>query len=324
LNRTVGTALVTLAVSMLLLSWLASSPPVKAAPDANTAESGASVVPTDSASGTVAVETDVPALEIAPDPAYATTSPKPYSWVDQRWIAHGMGGVERHRVTDSLEAFKHNYERGYRVFEVDLIPATDGRLVARHDWEGYLYEFLGQKVDNPYRRMSTAEFKALKIHDSYTPLTVDDVVALMKAYPDIWVMTDTKGTTSEEARASFEDIMRAVGSDTILADRLIVQIYNEDMLSTVQAVHRFKNLVYTLYQADSTPERAVEFAENNDIKVVAIPTTMWSEEFVSRVRRDGGSVAVYTTNDAGVAKKFRESGVALIYSDFLAPVGSAK
>jgi len=309
----------TLAVSMLLLSWLASSPPVEAAPDTNEIESGASVVPTDSASGTAGVEPEVPTLEIAYDPAYATTSPKPYSWVDQRWIAHGMGGVERHRVTDSLEAFKYNYERGYRVFEVDLIPATDGRLVARHDWEGYLYEFLGQKVDNPYSRMSTAEFKALKIHDSYTPLTIDDVVALMKAHPDIWVMTDTKGTTSEEARASFEDIMRAVGPDTVLADRLIVQIYNEDMLSTVQAIHPFKNLVYTLYQADSTPERAVKFAASNDIKVIAIPTTMWSEEFVSDVRRNGGSVAVYTTNDAAVAKKLRESGVALVYSDFLAP-----
>ncbi|TLM97724.1 MAG: hypothetical protein FDZ75_03930 [Actinobacteria bacterium] len=259
-----------------------------------------------------------PLAAVTPDPGFRTTHPTPYSWVARGWIAHGLGGVGGKRVTNSLEAFEYNYARGYRVFEVDLVPSTDGTLVARHDWQAYLYEFLGQKVDNPYRRLSTAEFKSLKMHGTYTPLTVDDVMALMRAYPDVWLMTDTKGTTPADAQSAMRELVRAMGEDHVLAERIIVQIYNEQMLDAVNSVYPFRNIVYTLYQTQSSPEQALAFARDSGIRVVALPIGMWTPA-LSGQAGGGVSLAVYTTNDRAEADRLRGGGVALLYSDFLPP-----
>jgi len=264
-----------------------------------------------------ATTTADPIASLTPDPAFRATRPAPYSWIPHAWIAHGMGGIDDNRVTNTLEAFQFNYERGYRVFEVDLVEATDGKLVARHDWEGYLYSFLGQKVDNPYGRLSTTEFKALKPHGKYTPLTIDDVVTIMRAYPDVWIMTDTKGTSKEAALKSMKDIKRAVGDDSVLAERFIVQIYNEDMLSTVRSVYPYRNIVYTLYQLQGTTDRALEFASSQNLRVVAVPIEKWTPELSAQARAAGLELGVYTTNDPKKAASLRSSGVSLIYSDFL-------
>lgn len=55
-------------------------------------------------------------------------------WQENRLIAHAFGGVDGASYTNSYEAFITNYNRGYRLFEVDLVQTTDGKLVARHDW----------------------------------------------------------------------------------------------------------------------------------------------------------------------------------------------
>lgn len=44
-------------------------------------------------------------------------------------IAHAMGGIDGEAYTNSMEAFKENYARGHRLFEVDLHFTSDGKLV---------------------------------------------------------------------------------------------------------------------------------------------------------------------------------------------------
>lgn len=258
--------------------------------------------------------------ELKPDPAYKTARPKPYSWVEaDTLIAHGMGGIDDKRVTNTLDAFQANYKKGHRVFEVDLIFSSDGRLIARHDWEGYLYEFLGQQIDNPYRQMDRAEFKSNLIHGEMTPLTIEDVVALMKAHPDVWIVTDTKSKASDDVVKAMRQIDAAIGSDEVLADRFIIQIYNERMLETVTQVRTFENIIYTLYQLEGTFEQAIEFSKRSDVRVVAMSDTMFSPVKAALVTDAGLVPAVYTVNDEQVAAQMRSAGVGPIYTDFLAP-----
>lgn len=297
---------VLLAIAALLTPTAACRPAARSAPEAPAA-----------AEATIAPD---PVAALTPDPAYASAHPAPYSWAaEPGLIAHGMGAIGGQRVTNCLEAFQANYAAGYRVFEVDLILSTDGRLVARHDWESYMYEFLGQKVENPDVAMSEAEFKALKIHGRMTPLTIADVVAIMKAYPDVWMVTDTKSKDAAEITAAMNAIVEAIGEDSVLAERFIIQIYDEPMLGTVRAVHDFENIAYTLYQLEGTEEEALAFAKANGVKVIVISEERSTPALLASASKLGLVTAVHTVNDAAEARRHLGSGATLIYSDFLRP-----
>ncbi|AQT83571.1 hypothetical protein B1222_02595 [Paenibacillus larvae subsp. pulvifaciens] len=55
-------------------------------------------------------------------------------WSEHKMIAHALGMVGGQDGTNSYEAFLANYKKGFRIFEVDLILTSDGKLAARHDW----------------------------------------------------------------------------------------------------------------------------------------------------------------------------------------------
>lgn len=266
-------------------------------------------------------ETSAPLETLKPDPDYAATRSEPYAWAKEpKQFAHGLGGVDGYRSTESFEAFKANYDRGFRVFEVDLVRTTDGALVARHDWEPYLYEFLGQRVGDPKRRMSLAEFRRTKIHGTLTPLAFTDIVAIMKAYPDVYFITDTKEKEPALVEESLALIDEAIGSDVVLKDRLIIQIYNEPMLRAVRDKHGFRNVIYTLYMLEGTFERAVDFARRNGVLVVAMSDTQWTPDRTRMLIAAGLKPAVFTVNDRAIANKMRRSGVDFFYTDFMPPV----
>lgn len=263
---------------------------------------------------------DDPVARLEPDPSYRDSRPEPYSWAtDSALIAHGMGGIGDKRVTNTYEAFKENYSRGFRVFEVDFALSEDGHLVARHDWDAYMYDFLGQATDNPYRKMGVDEFKRTKIHGSMTPLTIEDVVRIMKAYPDAWIVTDTKSKDPKEFAEALRQISAAIGPDDMLADRFIIQIYNEPMMAVVSDNGDFANLIYTLYQMEGPYEQALAFAKKQGIMVVAMPDTMLTNSLAEDARAAGRTLAVYTVNDAAKAAAMRGAGVGPIYTDFLEP-----
>lgn len=51
------------------------------------------------------------------------------SWTKKHFIAHAFGSLDdKLRYTNVLEAFLQNYEKGHRVFEVDLCCTSDGIL----------------------------------------------------------------------------------------------------------------------------------------------------------------------------------------------------
>lgn len=261
-----------------------------------------------------------PVERLTPDPAYAITRHEPYDWIGSpHLVAHGMGAIRGKRVTNSFEAFEANYDLGYRIFEVDLVPSKDGKLVARHDWMAYMYGFLGQRVENPYRIMTEREFKELPIHGHYTPLTLDDIVAIMKAYPDIYVVTDTKSSDPGDTAAAMVELQGAIGKDDALEDRLIVQIYNEAMLRVVRDDFGFRNLLYTFYQLEGTKEQALDFARDNGVRVVAVPDAMWSRSLAAKARKRGLTLGVYTVNGKSRAEELFASGVRLVWSDSLEP-----
>ncbi len=243
-------------------------------------------------------------------------------------VAHAMGGLTVRKstgattvvpYTNCLEAFEQNYAKGYRIFEVDLIPTSDGKLAARHDWSKDRYTALGQKY--PGHVPTLSEFQATKVFGTFTPLDMERIAQLMRTHPDMYLITDSKYGDTKHTVEEMHALIAALGPDRAeLGDRIIVQIYNEQMYADVRSVYPFKNVIYTLYRLkndDATNSRAVRFAQAKGIRVVVFDMTRWSTRLVSQIRAAGISMAVHTIDSPSTAAMLKANGVRYLYSDSL-------
>jgi len=246
-----------------------------------------------------------------------------------RMVAHAMGGIEGLTYTNTSDAFLVNYDQGFRVFEVDLLLSSEGRLVARHEWGESFTRQLGQEdelaADRQGAVLSYAEFKAAKIQGVYEPLDWDDVLELMEQYPDVYIITDTKQSSPEEIQQIFTQIVeQAKAKDPELLERVVPQIYNREMWEPVQAIYPFASVIFTLYQTHDTDEEVVAFAEDKHLAAVTMSDTRANAQLIEELNRIGVPSYIHTINDRKTMAKFKRMGAYGFYTDFLTEADLAK
>ena len=238
----------------------------------------------------------------------------------QRWIyekpalvAHAGGLApspttgELIPITNSLETIAYNYEQGFRLFEFDLNLTSDGVLVAVHDWA------LMGKV------FSEEEHLAYRINGEFTTMTFDDILEAMQEYPDMYLITDTKSFEydDDEIIAQFQLIYDcAMARDEALLERIIPQIYNQDMYALIHEVYAFPSIMYTLYSSPDTLEEVVAFVKDkDDIPVIVRDKTAITEEFCAAFEYIGKKVYAHTSNDIDETARLMDMGVWGMYTD---------
>ena len=241
-------------------------------------------------------------------------------WTNFRLIAHAMGGINGTGYTNTYEAFLVNYEKGHRLFEVDLILSEDGKLVARHDWLPFTADYLAQDLP-PEKKgspLTLKEFKNTKVLEKYNPLTFYDILQLMREYPDVYFVTDTKELDPDIIRKQFRYMANAARSvDASLLNRIIPEIYSPEMFDIVAEIYRFPSVIYSLYLSSATPEEVVKFADGHGISVVAMPVERATKPFIDLLNEHGIRTYVHTTNSLDEVKSLQEMGVYGFYTDFL-------
>lgn len=233
-------------------------------------------------------------------------------------IGHSFGSIDGCGYTGSLEAFQKKYEQGLRVFEVDFAVAADGNIVLRHDWDVALQEGISSE-----NIPTSEEFKKIPIHGKFTPLTFVDLLQLMKEYPDIWIVTDSKDVGEAEVRAEFEEMVREAEEAGMLdvLDRFVVQIYNEAMYDVVKEVYPFSDYIFTLYQRWNGDlnefENICKWCVVHDVKDI----TMWNFWFNEKIKRIAQNynidIYVHTENNSLAGKNYLMNGVRGLYTDDL-------
>lgn len=103
-----------------------------------------------------------------------------------RYIAHAGGKIDDRTYTNSLEALEHNYKKGFRLFELDIIKTSDNKFVAAHDWE-FWAEITNFKGQIP---VTEKEFLKHPIRGAYTPMSMDSINKWFKTHPDAILVTD--------------------------------------------------------------------------------------------------------------------------------------
>lgn len=240
---------------------------------------------------------------------------------NSRLIAHGMGSLDGETTLNCLEGFQDRYERGVRVFEVDLRLTSDQKVVLRHDWRA------GWQRGVSETSIPTAEeFLDKPILNKYTAMSFKDLLYLMRDYPDICVVTDTKFTDAEIVKLQFEAMLqdaRELGL-SYLFDRMIIQVYSPLMFRVVDSLHHFPYYIYTLYYdgfsrtEEDFRERAA-FCKQNKILGLTMWDYWWREDFAPIAGEYGLKIYVHTVNEPEHALTLLESGIEAVYTDELVP-----
>lgn len=243
-------------------------------------------------------------------------------WTDYRLVAHALGGIDQKPYTNSYEAFVTNYEKGQRVFEIDLQFTSDGCLVGRHDWSLYAFQSLGQPVsaDMTGGPLPLDRIRSLTMFDQYHLLTFGDIVDIMHEYPDAYFVTDTKSTDPDTVTAQFNQIVELLNEDPHILKRIIPQIYNEKMYGVIERVFPFESYIYTLYQTADSNQKVLQYVKSRP-KVTAVTMPEWraTSGFLSGLKQMGKRSFVHTINSPEAMDKYKAKGVYGFYTDFVTP-----
>lgn len=252
-------------------------------------------------------------------PCVSTETPQ-FSWQDRVSIAHALGGIGEYTYLNSKEGFLASYQMGCRLFEVDLTKTSDGIWVCRHNWN----QPLGQWDGEEKTVLSAEEFLSRPLYGKYTPMTLEDLLMLLKDYPDAFVLLDSKQYSLRNYQKTIEDyadyleIARNAGAEEVI-DQLIPEIYNQNMFAGAALLYGFPAYIYSLWQEYSIQEieKIALFCAEKGILAATVSYEYWSEEIQDIFEKHGVQVYVYTVNDPEQAAYYRGQGVAGVCTDYL-------
>ena len=237
-------------------------------------------------------------------------------------VCHALGKTEEgYTLTNSLEAFEYNYKLGQKVFEVDCAITSDQVVVLRHDWDSDLGQAEEFGWTDDEKEVPSAElFLSVPIYESYTPMTLLDLYQKMDEKQDVYVVLDPKYTPDVEGQFKLiVDTALNNGYESVL-DRLIVQLYYEDMYDEVESVYSFQNYIYTLYYIGFPGGETVgSFCEEKAIPVLVMPYTWLSETIMRELEPYPIKLYVHTVDEEEDAYNAASFGVDGIYSDQILP-----
>lgn len=233
-------------------------------------------------------------------------------------VAHCLGCVDGRTETNCREAFIQSYEAGQRVFETDFALTSDGHLVIRHDFLDMSYYNLEQEPGAEYV-MDYDTYMASKIKYLYTPLDIEGIVELLAEHPDAYLITDSKDTDAETAALQFTLFAAAIRAvDESIFDRVIVQLYNDEMYDAVSGVFPAGGYIYTLYQIESPDYEAIgRFCAEHGVAVVTMSYERMSAETCELLHKYGLKVYLHTVNRISQMLNWRMYGADGFYSDIV-------
>lgn len=254
---------------------------------------------------------------------FRRTLPEHAEWYEKSpTVCHALGGTEEgDTLTNSLDALEYNYRLGQRVFEADISIASDQVAVLRHDWSSDLGQAEGFGWTEDEQRIPTSEeFLAVPIYGKYTPMTLLQLYKVMDERQDMYTVIDPKlHPNVAEQFSVIVDTALDNGYESVL-DRIVVQLYYEEMYEEVEQVYPFKNYLYTLYYIGYPGTESVGmFCEKNNIPVLVMPYTWLDGETCGELQAYGLSVYVHTVNEVEEAEQMVSMGVDGLYSDYILP-----
>jgi glycerophosphoryl diester phosphodiesterase len=169
-------------------------------------------------------------------PQALTSGYNPYGFV-----AHAFGAIDGHLYTNSLEAFRRSYARGFRVFECDLVRLADGTALLAHDGLEANYG-----LNKPFTEATWADLAGHKYLGRYTILRAQELAGLLRDHPDMYLILDSK-----YARLAIYTSVLRYAPERSLRERIFPHVAERAELSELRTVYPLQNYVLALYHTQA-------------------------------------------------------------------------
>ena len=245
------------------------------------------------------------------------------------FVAHAFGSIDGRTYTNSLEAFRRNYARGFRVFEVDHVLMGDGTALAAHDHSEHNYG-----LTKPFKQSTWADIvrAGRKYLDKYTVLRSQDILRLMIDHPDIYIIGDFKYSRTELLKAYVRQ-SKALGRPRLI-ERLFPHVAHQEELHAHRAWYPLRNYVMALYMTQGQGRyedwKTIDFVRRNRTPAVMmwwrdrIPSLSLAENahqgrryrksFTDGLKAAGAIPYVHSIRDPVQIQRFWDLGIP-VYSD---------
>lgn len=142
----------------------------------------------------------------------------------------------------------------------------------------------------------------------------------MQKYPDIYIVTDMKQLDDSYISVQFEHIVNTAEKiDITLLDRIIPQIYNEEMFKTIMNIYDWKSVIYAIYNLNTnfSQEKVTNFLITNGINVITTNIKHTPKVFADKLIKNNKLIYLYTLNDSEKVELWKSRGIYGFYTDFL-------
>lgn len=217
-------------------------------------------------------------------------------------ITHAGGLLDGQPYTNSLEALQHNYDKGRRIFEIDLIRTADDRIVLAHDWDAY-----------EGKPPSHEEFLA---DGNLTRLDLEGFVAwVMSTCTDCRIVTDSKFDFWD----FWPEYVAAVPA-VVRSRQFIVQVYDLPSVHALADRAPKQQQILTLYRVKSVSDEELEgLSAVGNLLAVTMPVDRVPWQAVNTMNLTGKPVFTHgypwTMESELVLRLARLFGVTGFYKD---------
>ncbi len=261
------------------------------------------------------------------------TFPTPITNPATELVAHAGGyTTEGSRYTNTIDAFIESYNQGFRNFEIDFVRLADGTVLAAHD--GLEHKF-GLPA-NSFRTATLQDVQGTRYNGVYRVMLAQDIINLLREYPDITIIADSKWDLGETYRVFFD----TAGGDLSVLDRLIPHVGTQEDLDMMRAINPQVKPMLALYRTQHalttamTDDEVVDFVIRNNIPSIMMHSGLYdpeltlpennarkqrySPELVARLEELGTKCYVHTVNNINNVMNFLQQGIR-VYSDQVSP-----
>lgn len=246
----------------------------------------------------ISVEISIPAT-ISDNQIYFPRIKYDFEPSNDRYIAHAGGEINGVKSTNSKQALDANYKKGFRLFELDIIETSDGKMVAAHDWNMWS-RFTDFKGTLP---PSHAEFMKHKIYGDYSTLDMKGINDWFTAHPDATLVTDKLNDPIAFANAFVDK------------NRLLMELFS--LMAVEEASKNGINAIISQVPLMAIKGDKLNYLAVNNVKHVALSRRILASntDLMLKLREQGVRVYVYNVNfDPGKDEKYvQENEIGLVY-----------
>ncbi|MBB3699188.1 sulfatase-like hydrolase/transferase [Flammeovirga yaeyamensis] len=132
-----------------------------------------------------------------------------------KFIAQAGGVIDGRSNTNSLEALNSSYNKGFRIFELDILSTLDDYFIGAQSW-GAFHHMTNKKSDSI---VNHSEFMTAKLYGKYSVLDIRLINDWFSEHPDAILLTDRINSPIHFSKQFIDK------------DRLMMQVYDKTALN---------------------------------------------------------------------------------------------